>query len=310
MKKLLLIVTVIFTLVACKKSAEDVPETPPVLVAEFLDINPTTVSKLIGETSQFTLKYYNNTGVLAPTPTTGINWMSSNPAVATISQQGLATAVSAGQTTIKATYNNITSTSALLTVVANTNTLATITIAPATTQEVLLNGTINLSAVGTNLAGGTISGLSFSWLSSAPTSVQVSAAGVATGSAYGTANVTASANGIQSAATSVQVIRRGNFAGQNSTGMAKLKFENGNLVLQTTANFSVSTGAPDLRIYLSNSPTSVTAAVQIAPLSTASQTSGARTWVVPAAVNITQYRYAIVWCAQFGGAYGVADFGL
>jgi hypothetical protein len=127
--------------------------------------------------------------------------------------------------------------------------------------------------------------------------------------AYGSANITASANGIQSAPTMVQVIRQGNFAGQNSMGMAKLKIENGTLKLQTSSNFSVA-NAPDLRIYLTNTPTVIAGAVQIAPLSTAGQTSGMRSWNVPTNVTITQYRYAMVWCAQFGGVYGVVDFGL
>jgi hypothetical protein len=309
MKKIILFASLIFTFIACKKNGEDVPVAPVVTVPEFLDITPSTSSKLVGETAQFSLKYFNNVGVLAPTPTTGIVWMSSNTNVASVNQQGLATALSAGQTFIKAVYNNnLTSTSALLTVVVNNNALATVTITPVATQEVLLNGTTNLTAVGTNLAGGVISGLTFTWNSN-NAAVQVSSMGVATGMGYGTANVTATAGGIQSTPTLVQVIRRGSFVGQNSAGMAKLKFENGNLVLQTTTNFSVAT-APDLRIYLNNNATNVTGAVQIAPLSTAGQTSGARTWIVPTTVSITQYRYAVVWCAQFGGVYGVVDFGL
>ncbi len=309
MKKIILFALVIFIFISCKKNVEEVPVAPIVTVPEFLDITPSTSSKLVGETAQFSLNYFNNAGVLAPTPITGIIWMSSNASVASVNQQGLATALSTGQTFIKATYNNtLTSTSALLTVIVNSNALATVTITPVATQEVLLNGTTNLTAVGKNLAGETINGLTFTWNSN-NAAVQVNSMGVVTGIGYSTANVTATAVGIQSMPTTIQVIRRGSFVGQNSTGMAKLKFENGNLVLQTTSTFSVAS-APDLRIYLNNNATNVTGAVQIAPLSTTGQTSGARTWIVPTNVNITQYRYAVVWCAQFGGVYGVVDFGL
>jgi uncharacterized protein YjdB len=295
------------TFAACKKAGEDIPVAPVVTVPERLEITPTTASILAGQTTQFTLKYYNNLGVLAATPA-GVVWSSSNMAIATVSQTGLATAVAIGQANIKAMYNTISATAAV-TVVVNNNVLSTVTITPSMTQEILLNGAVNLSAVGTNLAGGVITGLAFSWMSDAATSVQVNSSGMATGMAYGSANITASANGIQSAPTMVQVIRQGNFAGQNSMGMAKLKIENGTLKLQTSSTFSVAS-APDLRIYLNNSPSNVTGAVQIAPLSTAGQTSGARSWNVPAGVTITQYRYALVWCAQFGGVYGVVDFGL
>ena len=307
-KKLLFALAIGSTFAACKKPVEDVPVTPPVVtVPERLEITPATSSILTGQTAQFTIKFYNNLGVLAPTPTSLV-WSSSNTAIATVNQTGLATAVAAGQSNIVATYNTIIA-SAALTVAVNNTVLSTINITPSTTQEILLNGTVVLGAAGTNVAGGVVSGLTFNWMSNATTTVQINAAGMATGLAYGSANVTASANGITSAPTTIQVIRQGNFTGQGSAGSAKLKIENGTLKLQTTSNFFVA-NAPDLRIYLTNSATSIAGSVQIAPLSTAGQTSGARSWNVPANVTITQYRYALVWCAQFGGAYGVVDFGM
>jgi hypothetical protein len=307
MKKLLFAMLLASTFAACKKASEDVPVPALVTVPERLEITPTTSSILTGQTAQFTIKYYNNAGVLAATPL-GIVWSSSNTAIASVNNTGLASAVAVGQANIKAMYNTISAT-AVVTVVTNSNVLSTVTITPSTTQEILLNGTVNLSAVGTNLSGGVISGLTFNWMSDAATSVQVNSMGMATGLAYGSANITATANGIQSALTMVQVIRQGNFVGSNSMGMAKLKIENGTLKLQTGSTFSVA-NAPDLRIYLNNSPSNVTGAVQIAPLSSAGQTSGAISWNVPAGVSITQFRYAVVWCAQFGGVYGVVDFGL
>jgi hypothetical protein len=307
MKKLLFAMLLASTFAACKKASEDVPVPALVTVPERLEITPTTSSILTGQTAQFTIKYYNNAGVLAATPP-GIVWSSSNTAIASVNNTGLASAVAVGQANIKAMYNTISAT-AVVTVVTNSNVLSTVTITPSTTQEILLNGTVNLSAVGTNLSGGVISGLTFNWMSDAATSVQVNSMGMATGLAYGSANITATANGIQSALTMVQVIRQGNFVGSNSMGVAKLKIENGTLKLQTGSTFSVA-NAPDLRIYLNNSPSNVTGAVQIAPLSSAGQTSGAISWNVPAGVSITQFRYAVVWCAQFGGVYGVVDFGL
>ncbi len=290
-----------------KASEADIVLPPVVTIPERLEITPTTSSILIGQTSQFTLTFYNSLGVIAALPA-GIVWSSSNTGSASVSQTGLVTAIGLGQTNIKATYNNISAT-AILSVVVNNNTLANITITPAATQEILLNGTVNFSAMGTNLAGSVISGLTFNWTSDASSIVPLNSAGVGTGLAYGSANIIASTNGIQSAPTMVQVIRRGNFVGQNSAGMAKLKIENGTLKLQTSSTFSVAI-APDLRMYLTNTPTTNVGAVQIAPLSTTGQTSGVRSWNVPGNVAITQYRYALVWCAAFGGVYGLADFGL
>ncbi len=304
MKYFILSLLIISTIISCKKN---VPLPDEVLVPERLEMVPPTASVLIGGNTTFTLKFYNNKGDVATLPA-GITWSSDNIAVATITQQGIATGIANGTANIKATYNNISAT-AILTVVTNNNQLATVMIMPSSTVELLLNANVQLTATGKNNVGMVIPGLTFSWNSSATGMVQVSNTGVVTGAAYGTTNVTATTMGVQSAPVMVQVIRKGNFLGSNSMGAAKLKIENGVLKLQTTANFSVA-NAPDLRIYLGPNASNVNGAVQIAPLTTAGQTSGERTWTVPNGVSITQYRYAIVWCAQFGGTYGVADLGL
>jgi Bacterial Ig-like domain (group 2)/Electron transfer DM13 len=308
MKKIIVALCLVANFVACTKKGVDVPPPPEVVVnvPERLEITPTSSSILTGQTAQFTVKYFNNRGVEAPVPTSTI-WSSDNTLVASVNQQGLALGVAIGNANIKATYNAIVA-SVGITVVVNNTVLSTVNIIPAEAQEIVLNGTTNLMAEGRNIAGGLITGLNFTWASNAAM-VQVNSTGVVTGMNYGSANITATANNITSAPRVVDVIRRGNFTGQNSMGTAKLKIENGILKLQTTANFQVSS-APDLRIYLTNSTTSIANAIQIAPLSSAGQTSGMRSWNVPTNINITQYRYALVWCAQFGGNYGVADFGL
>ncbi len=302
LKKLLFTFATVLALAACSKKSAD---TALAIVPERLEISPTSSSILTGATTQFTLKFYNTTGQLATLPA-GIVWSTGNTSIATISQQGLVTGVGNGQTEVRASYNSVTI-AALLTVAANNSQLATITLNPATIQEVLLNQSATIMAEGKTNTGTVIPGLSFSWQSSSSTLVEVNNTGQVTGKAYGTADVTASAMGIQSAPVMVQVIRKGNFSGSASTGMAKLKIENGVLKLQTTPDFSVSTGAPDLRIYLGNNSGNITGAQEIASLN---QRSGAQSWNVPAPTTITQYRYVIVWCKQFGGTYGVADLGL
>jgi hypothetical protein len=301
-QKIVFALSAIIILSACTKKTTD---TPVATVPERLEMAPASSSVLTGATTTFTLKFFNNTGQQAALPA-NITWTSANAAIATVNQQGVATGVSTGQTEIKATYNNI-SAAALLTVAANNTVLASVTITPSDIQEVKLNETATLTAVGKNNAGGVIAGLTFLWQTADAAITDVTAAGVITGKAYGTANVTASASGIQSAPVMVQVIRKGNFNGVfSSAGSAKLKIENGILKLQTTTDFSVMAGPPDLRIYLGNNNNNITGAIEIATLS---QRTGAQSWVVAAPTTITQYRYVIVWCKQFGGAYGVVDLG-
>jgi trimeric autotransporter adhesin len=272
---------------------------------ERIEINPGTISLMQGNTANFTVAYFNAAGQSLPVPS-GLVWSSNNTAIVTINQQGMISTIGAGQTTIKAMLNTFSST-ATVTVTANTM-LATISLNPSTVLEVNLGQTAPIVATGLNASGNPISGLTFNWASSNNSLVTVNSAGTVTGMGYGTANVTATSAAISSAPVMVQVIRSGNFNGVfGSAGTAKLKIENGVLKLQTTSNFSVSTGAPDLRIYLSNVTNSITNAVEVATLT---QRSGAQTWNVPAMsggvpVTITSHQYVLVWCAQFGGNYGL-----
>ena len=300
MKKYLLF-TLVIAFFACNKKTAD---TPLVEVPERLEISPSSSSIAAGGNQAYNLKFYNSLGQPASTPT-DIMWSSSNETIATVAANGSAKGISGGQVTITARYKNATA-SALLTVAATDTGLATITITPSDLHEIRLNETSTLMAMGKTNTGATVNGLVFNWSVANTNIATISNAGVVTGVAYGTTNITVSANNIQSSPLMLQVIRKGNFSGSGSTGTAKLKIENGVLKLQTSADFSVSNGAPDLRIYLGNNSSNVNGALEVASLN---QRSGAQSWNLPATVSITQYRYAIVWCKQFGGTYGVADFG-
>jgi hypothetical protein len=286
----------------CSKKSAD----PPIpTVPERLEVTPAATSIKVGETASFSLKFFDMFGKEATTLPAAITWSSANTAIATVNQQGIATAVSPGQVEIKAIYKN-TMVVALLTVVANNTQIATITIEPAI-KEIKLNDIGSLVAVAKNNAGVVVPGATFAWISDNTSLVDINTStGAVTGKAYGTANVVASANGIQSAPSMVQVIRIGTFSGSGSTGSAKLKIENGVLKLQTSADFSASTGAPDLRIYLGNVTNSIANAVEVASLN---QRNGVQSWNVATGITITQYRYVFIWCKQFGGNYGTADLG-
>ena len=309
MKKIILASVVLLSLItSCKKKTVEPVVPPPVVVnvPERLELTPTSSNAIVTGTVQFTAKFFNTLGVEAPLPATAV-WSSMNTAIATVSATGLATGVANGNTTIKITYNAIVASSPI-TIIANPNQLASVTITQGAAQDLLLGQTALLTATGANAAGGAISGLAFSWMSSSTSFASVSAAGMVTAAGYGSANISASAMGVQSSPTVVSVIRQGNFSLMGATGTAKLRLENGILKLTTSSNFSVA-GAPDLRIYLNNNASNITGSVQVASLSTTGQTTGARSWNVPMPTTITQYRYAVVWCAQFGGVYGVVDFG-
>jgi uncharacterized protein YjdB len=271
---------------------------------ESLQIVETGGTVNVGSTITFTLRYTNPAGVVT-SPPTGVMWSSNNATIATVSNSGVVTGVAAGQTSIRATLNTLTS--SVPVAVVNSNIVSSVTLLPANLLEMKLGESSNIVATAFNSNGQSIPGATFTWQSDNSNFVTVSNVGRVTATGYGTANVTATAMGVQSNPLMVQVIRVGSFSGFGSTGMGKLKIENGALKLQTTADFSVSTGAPDLRIYLTNNTSSISSAVEIATLNVR---SGAQSWIVPNTVSITQYRYIMVWCRQFGGNYGTADLGL
>lgn len=120
--------------------------------------------------------------------TSSATWSSTTPAVATVSNLGVATAVGAGTSTISAAFGGLGG-SATLTVAA----LQSITISPANPGVTLVGGTRQFGATGTlsngatqNLTGQVI------WNSSSPATATINpATGLATGVASGTTQITA-----------------------------------------------------------------------------------------------------------------------
>jgi hypothetical protein len=297
-------IALISILVACNKKNE----TPPIVtVPEKLELSTTAANVQVGANTALTVKYYNNVGTIAPTPATLV-WSSSNDAIATVNNTGTVTGVAAGQATIKVKYNLIEATT-LVTVTSSPNQIAAVNITPSGIIEVLKNQTVNLTAAAVNAAGTAIPGLTYNWASTNTNLVSLGAGGVATGVDYGSVNVTATANNIMSAPSTVQVIRKGQFSGSGSGGFVKLKIVNNVLQLETTTDFMLNTGAPDLRLYLTNTPTTAAGAVLVADLARPSQYSGVHTFTIPAPTTITSYRYVIAWCTTFPSNYGTADLG-
>jgi len=158
-------------------------------------VSPAATSLLVGATQQLSATPKDVNGVTL----TGrvVTWASSNTAVATVSASGLVTGVAAGSATITATSEGINGTSAIT--VANVP-VASVTVSP-TTAGLLINATRQLSAVTKDAAGATLSGRVVTWSSSAPAVATVSASGLVTGVAAGSATITATSEGKSGTAT-------------------------------------------------------------------------------------------------------------
>jgi uncharacterized protein YjdB len=183
----------ILLIVATSTSCGDFFPSPKAIVA--ITISPASGAVKPGATQQFTA-----TGTLGNNQTqdvTGqVNWSSSNAAVATINQAGLASGIALGTATIQAKSSDVIATATLT--VSNV-TAITITVASTT---IVTGGTTQATAVdqSSNDITNTVT-----WTSSDTSVATVSSTGVISGVSIGTANITASLGSITSGAVSVTV---------------------------------------------------------------------------------------------------------
>ena len=190
--------TVVLLLVACGDgvTAPTGPPTPPTPVATSITLSATSMSfSSLGETSQLTATVKDQNSAMMSGAS--VSWTTSAASVATVSSAGLVTAVADGTATITATSGSA-------------NTTAAVTIAQAAASIELSDATLSLTSIGDTVtlaatvkdAGGTVmSGVTISWATSAASVATVSAAGLVTAVANGTATITATSHSVNEAMT-------------------------------------------------------------------------------------------------------------
>lgn len=133
-------------------------------------------------------------------------WTSSNPAVATVSDEGVVTPLTTGTVEIRASADKI----GRATLVIRPATM-TITVTPAVDtifigSTVTLADTVRLQATARDLTGGIVGGLSFAWTSSTPSVATVDATGLVRAVSAGITDITVSSSG-HTASARVHVIQ-------------------------------------------------------------------------------------------------------
>ncbi|WKW13347.1 Ig-like domain-containing protein [Pseudogemmatithrix spongiicola] len=132
-----------------------------------------------------------------------VTWTSSNPSVASVSDQGVVTGVGAGTVTITAVVEAIVG---QMTLTVSLAPIASITVS-GPGSSVVVGQSLNLTATARSSSGQALSGRSFVWATSDAAVATVSSAGIVTGVAAGTATISASAEGVSgSMAVSVSAI--------------------------------------------------------------------------------------------------------
>jgi uncharacterized protein YjdB len=164
-----------------------------------ITVSPSSPSNLaVGQTTSFTASGTYSDGSTSDL-TYEVSWVSDNTAIASIDANGTATGVAAGTANITASLDGITSSSVSLPVVAATPTLSSIAVTPLSPSILAIDGTQQFDAVGT-YADGTTADISnqVTWNSDTTATATISSTGLGSGVAAGTANISATLDGITS----------------------------------------------------------------------------------------------------------------
>lgn len=161
-----------------------------------IDAIPTTISILpaaaaisLGKTAQLAAEVRDQGGNVAPGPV--VTWASANPSVATVTGNGLVTAIQTGTTDIVATAGTMSAQASITVIPMN---IASVSVSPASSQ-IQIGGTQQLRATVMDAAGSQVSNAAIAWSSSNPAVVSVSALGIASGVTAGNATITATSSG-------------------------------------------------------------------------------------------------------------------
>src|SRR5947199_1335212 len=171
-------------------SSASVVTAAPVPVAS-VTVSPASASVQAGQTVQLTATPKDAKGNALTGRT--VTWASSNTSVGTVNASGLVTGVVAGSTTITATSEGKSGTSAV-TVTAAPVPVASVTVSPAT-AAVFVGQTTQLTATPKDANGNTLTGRTITWASSPSSIAGVNGSGLAAGVAVGSATITATSEG-------------------------------------------------------------------------------------------------------------------
>jgi len=168
----------------------DSPFSPDEAVVDRLETGAVTVSLTVGETRPLTVRVLGEGGEVLGSRR--IFWSSQNPAVASVSQAGIVTGVSAGSTQLAVSAGGK---SALIAVTVASRPVSLVRVNPATTT-IVAGSTTALTAEALDAGGTIVAGRLVLWGTSNQSVATVTSNGVVTGVAAGSVNITATVDGV------------------------------------------------------------------------------------------------------------------
>ncbi len=175
------------------------PTEPKVVPVSAVHVAPGSAALLVGQTTQLSATAADaNGGALADR---AISWSSSDASKASVSSSGLVTAIAPGGVTVSASSEGK---SGSASVSVSPVPVATVAVSSPAVQ-LIVGQTQQLTAASKDSVGAALAGRTFAWATSDATKATVSAAGLVTAVAPGTAVITVTSEG-KSATVSVTVI--------------------------------------------------------------------------------------------------------
>lgn len=280
------------------------------MVEPKIELEAEQVGLKIGERLQLSPRYTDEFG---REQSVNFTFSSSNPALIEVSTQGLVTAKANGTAFVKVSYADKVMKSLQVNVVSDPGEVALVKI--STASRVLFPGQktqIDISIQ--NLAGEELSGKSIQWFSENEIIASIDQKGLVTGVKFGKTDVHAKVSGVKSNPITISVNVEqlsGTFlpaGGYRAKGMAFLNQENGKLILRLSQDFETSFALGTF-VYLANSTNG--SEIRVSGLEIAEiRTNGAHTFDLSAKfpnVQITDYKYVIIFCKPAAVTFGFAE---
>lgn len=274
-----------------------------------IDVEPAMAAVAVGESLGLQAVYVDEAGQAVTDVT--FTWLSSDPAVAEISEAGVLSGRSTGQVIVLASAAGVVSDSILIGVVANTQTqVATVRITPGA-QALTPGDAISFTAESLNATGVSLPGQTYTWSSSDPLVVQIDAQGQASALTVGSVTVRAETSGITSNSARITVMgaaRSGKFVGRDANhenrGTALLQpGTDGALMLTFSDDFFVTAG-PGLEVFLSPGSTVGPGALGLGPIQ---HNQGTQAYPLSAGVALATHNWVIIHCVPFNITFGKAQ---
>jgi hypothetical protein len=272
------------------------------------NLETSELSIIIADSTFITAKFFRNNKKLN---ISNFTWHSNNINIASVTSAGKILGKNAGQTTIVATYNNITM-SVLVSVVANMTDLAKIIISAPNKFTFSLNDTVRLFAKSYTLSNVEIFDKTYTWSSSNNNLASVNSKGLVTFLQAGSATIKATSESIESLGIVFTILdlnqtRTGSIEsvshGTSHKGTVTLKFISGVLTLVLGSDFQTVSG-PDLHVTLASKKITYTSGD--IDLGVLKSTSGMQTYTIPSNIKINDFAYVQVWCKAFNSVFCTA----